>query len=124
MPTAKLGEVELYYEETGTGTPLVWSHEFGGDYRSWEPQVRYFSRRYRVVTYNHRGYPPSSVPKGAATTPRTSSWGISTGCSSTSASAPCISAAAPWAPTWRATSPSPTPRCCAASSWWAPGRDR
>jgi pimeloyl-ACP methyl ester carboxylesterase len=66
MPTAKLGEVELYYEETGTGTPLVWSHEFGGDFRSWEPQVRYFSRRYRVITYNHRGYPPSGVPKGAA----------------------------------------------------------
>jgi pimeloyl-ACP methyl ester carboxylesterase len=66
MPTAKLGDVELYYEITGKGTPLVWSHEFGGDYRSWEPQVRYFARRYQVVTYNHRGYPPSSVPKGAA----------------------------------------------------------
>ena len=66
MATAKLGDVELYYEITGEGTPLVWSHEFGGDHRSWEPQVRYFSRRYQVVTYNHRGYPPSSVPKGAA----------------------------------------------------------
>ena len=65
MPTAKLGDVELYYEITGEGTPLVWSHEFGGDHRSWEPQVRYFSRRYQVMTYNHRGYPPSSVPKGA-----------------------------------------------------------
>src|SRR5262249_2631188 len=39
---------------------------FGGDYRSWEDQVRYFSRRYRVVAYNHRGYPPSSVPKAAS----------------------------------------------------------
>ena len=67
MPIAKIDDsVELYYEETGSGFPLVWSHEFGGDYRSWEPQVRYFSRRYRVITYNHRGYPPSSVPKGAA----------------------------------------------------------
>ena len=66
MPTAKLGDVELFYEITGEGIPLVWSHEFGGDHRSWEPQVRYFSRRYQVVTYNHRGYPPSSVPKGAA----------------------------------------------------------
>ena len=65
MPIAKLGDVELYYEETGAGFPLVWSHEFGGDHRSWEPQVRYFSRGYRVITYNHRGYPPSSVPKEA-----------------------------------------------------------
>jgi len=66
MPIAQLADAELYYEETGQGLPLVWSHEFGGDSRSWEPQVRYFSRRYRVVTYNHRGYPPSSVPKQAS----------------------------------------------------------
>jgi pimeloyl-ACP methyl ester carboxylesterase len=62
---AGVNGVDLHWEETGRGAPLVWSHEFGGDFRSWEPQVRYFSRRYRVVTYNHRGYPPSSVPKAA-----------------------------------------------------------
>jgi pimeloyl-ACP methyl ester carboxylesterase len=66
MPTASVNGVEICYEETGQGYPLVWSHEFGGDYRSWEPQVRHFARRYRVITYNHRGYPPSSVPKAAA----------------------------------------------------------
>jgi len=66
MPIAHLDGIDLYYEDTGAGTPLVWSHEFGGDYRSWEPQVRHFARRYRVITYNHRGYPPSAVPKGAA----------------------------------------------------------
>jgi pimeloyl-ACP methyl ester carboxylesterase len=65
MPTARVNGVELYWEETGQGVPLVWVHEYGGDMRSWEPQVRYFSRRYRVVTYNHRGYPPSSVPQAA-----------------------------------------------------------
>lgn len=65
MPIARVNGVDLYHEITGDGTPFVWSHEFGGDYRSWEPQVRYFSRRHRVVTYNHRGYPPSSVPKAA-----------------------------------------------------------
>jgi pimeloyl-ACP methyl ester carboxylesterase len=67
MPTAKItsttGLIELYYEETGHGFPLIWCHEYGGDFRSWEPQVRYFSRRYRVVTWNYRGYPPSEVPK-------------------------------------------------------------
>lgn len=54
--------VRLYYEETGTGTPVVFVHEFAGDYRSWEPQVRYFARRYRCITYNARGWPPSEVP--------------------------------------------------------------
>src|SRR6266436_1696860 len=67
MPTARLasptGLIDLYYEDTGQGFPLVWCHEYGGDYRSWEQQVRYFSRRYRVVTWNYRGYPPSEVPK-------------------------------------------------------------
>ncbi len=70
MPTARVNGVDLYYEETGQGFPLVWSHEFGGDHRSWEQQVRYFGRRYRVVTYNHRGYPPSEVPKDANAYPR------------------------------------------------------
>ena len=62
MPKAPIGGIELYYEEAGTGYPLIFCHEFAGDLRSWEPQVRYFSRRYRVITYNARGYPPSDVP--------------------------------------------------------------
>ena len=70
MPTARIasttGPIDLYYEETGEGFPLIWCHVYGGDCRSWEPQVRYFSRRYRVVTWNYRGYPPSEVPKDPA----------------------------------------------------------
>lgn len=54
--------VKLHCEETGEGTPVVFVHEFAGDLRSWEPQVRHFSRRYRCITYNARGYPPSDVP--------------------------------------------------------------
>jgi pimeloyl-ACP methyl ester carboxylesterase len=56
------GGVRLHFEETGIGTPVLFIHEFAGDHRSWEPQVRDFSRRYRCVTYNARGYPPSDVP--------------------------------------------------------------
>src|SRR5277367_3348258 len=55
--------VKLYYEETGSGQPIVFVHEFAGDSRSYEPQVRYFSRRYRCIVYNARGYPPSDVPE-------------------------------------------------------------
>ena len=53
----------LYYEEAGQGTPVVFVHEFLGDCRSWGAQVRHFSRRYRCVAYNARGYPPSDVPQ-------------------------------------------------------------
>lgn len=63
MNTARTDDgFDLCYESTGAGTPLVFVHEFAGDMKSWEPQVRHFSRRYRVVTFNARGYPPSSVP--------------------------------------------------------------
>ena len=54
--------VEIAYAEAGAGFPLVWCHEFGGSMESWDPQVHYFARRYRVITYNARGYPPSGVP--------------------------------------------------------------
>ena len=54
--------VRLHADTTGTGAPLLFIHEFAGDHRSWEPQVRYFGRGYRCVTYAARGYPPSDVP--------------------------------------------------------------
>jgi len=52
----------LYYEEAGAGTPVVFVHEFAGDYRTWEPQLRHFARAHRCVTFSARGYPPSDVP--------------------------------------------------------------
>jgi len=54
--------VQLYYESTGEGIPVLFVHEYSGDHRSWEPQVRYFSRRYRCITFDARGYPSSDVP--------------------------------------------------------------
>lgn len=55
--------VRLFYEEAGSGTPILFLHEFAGDHRSWEPQVRFFSRTNRCIVYNARGYPPSDVPQ-------------------------------------------------------------
>ena len=54
--------VRLYYEETGSGRTIIFVHEFAGDMRSWEPQMRHFGRSYRCISYNARGYPPSDVP--------------------------------------------------------------
>ena len=67
MPKIKTPDgVNLYYEEAGAGTPVVFVHEFAGDYRTWEPQMRRFSRDYRCVTFSQRGYPPSDIPDDAA----------------------------------------------------------
>ena len=63
MPTLTTDDgVRLAYEDTGSGAPVVFVHEFAGDLRSWEPQVRHLSRRYRCITWNARGFPPSDVP--------------------------------------------------------------
>jgi pimeloyl-ACP methyl ester carboxylesterase len=67
MPTLTTDDgVQLHYEEAGAGTPIVFVHEFAGDWRSWEPQLRYFARRYRCISYSARGYLPSAVPAGSA----------------------------------------------------------
>lgn len=66
MPLATINGVELYFEEHGQGEPLILTHEYAGDYRSWSPQVRALARRYRVITYSNRGYHPSAVPSDPA----------------------------------------------------------
>jgi pimeloyl-ACP methyl ester carboxylesterase len=63
MPYVQSDGARLYYEEAGTGTPIVFVHEFSGDLWSWEKQIQHFSRRYRCIAFNARGYPPSEVPK-------------------------------------------------------------
>jgi proline iminopeptidase len=63
MPYATTKDnVKLYYEEAGSGTPILFSHEFAGDHRNWEPQMRFFARRHRCITYSCRGYKPSDIP--------------------------------------------------------------
>jgi pimeloyl-ACP methyl ester carboxylesterase len=66
MPSARVNGVEIAFSEAGEGFPLVWCHEFAGSMESWAAQVHYFSRYYRVITYNARGYPPSEVPEDPA----------------------------------------------------------
>lgn len=62
MPYVQSDGARLYYESAGTGTPIVFVHEFSGDLWSWEKQIQHFSRRYRCIAFNARGYPPSDVP--------------------------------------------------------------
>lgn len=66
MPHTEVDGTRLYYEVTGEGPPVIFAHEFGGDLRSWELQVRYLSRFFTCITFNARGYPPSDVPEDPA----------------------------------------------------------
>lgn len=66
--------VELHCEVTGAGHPLLLVHEYGGDCRSWRPQVDCFSERYRCIAYNARGYPPSDVPPDVSAYSQDRAW--------------------------------------------------
>src|SRR5260221_14585970 len=64
MPYATTDDgVHLYFEETGSGRPLILVHEFAGDLRSYEQQMRHFGKRYRAIAFNARGFPLSDVPE-------------------------------------------------------------
>jgi pimeloyl-ACP methyl ester carboxylesterase len=64
MPYAVTDDgVRLYFEETGSGNPVIFVHEFAGDFRSFELQLRQFGKRYRAIAFNARGFPPSDVPE-------------------------------------------------------------
>lgn len=62
MSEANINGVRLHYEVQGDGFPLIFCHEFAGSGRSWKLQTEFFRSKYRVITYNARGYPPSEVP--------------------------------------------------------------
>ena len=67
MPYATTSDnVRLYYEEAGSGTPILFVHEFASDHRGWEPQMRYFARSHRCIVYSARGYAPSDIPNDPA----------------------------------------------------------
>ena len=63
MPYIMSDGVKLYFEENGSGYPIIFLHEFESDCRAWERQIRHFARGYRCITCNARGYPPSDVPE-------------------------------------------------------------
>ena len=63
MPQAKAADgTSLYYESQGSGPPIIFVHELAGTCHSFDLQVAALKDRYRCVTFNARGYPPSDVP--------------------------------------------------------------
>jgi pimeloyl-ACP methyl ester carboxylesterase len=69
MPHLSLGTVDLYYEITGQGQPLVFIHGLGSSTRDWDDQVAEVSRTYQVITFDLRGHGKSGKPAGPYTLP-------------------------------------------------------
>jgi len=64
MPFASRGQSQLYYEVSGAGRTLVLCHGVGGNHASWYLQVAALAARFRIVTWDHRGFGLSSDVEG------------------------------------------------------------
>jgi pimeloyl-ACP methyl ester carboxylesterase len=63
MPTYTINGIDLHYEVTGQGDPIVFIHGLGSSTRDWQSQVEFFSKTHQVVTVDLRGHGQSSKPK-------------------------------------------------------------
>jgi len=70
MPVLKIQDLNVYYESTGEGSPLLFIHGLGSSTRDWENQVPYFSRHYKVIAYDVRGHGKSDKPAGPYSIPQ------------------------------------------------------
>ena len=68
MPKTQIGDVELYYEEHGDGTPVILLHGLAGDCSAWNPQIKVLKKDYRVIPLDNRGAGRSSAPDYPYTT--------------------------------------------------------
>jgi 3-oxoadipate enol-lactonase len=65
MPLVNINGIDLYYEVHGEGPALVLAHGGGGSHLSWWQQVPEFSKRYKVITFDHRSFGNSpDAPNG------------------------------------------------------------
>ncbi|MBI3769824.1 MAG: alpha/beta fold hydrolase [Deltaproteobacteria bacterium] len=67
MSTATVGSVELYYEEHGSGDPLLLIMGLAADSQAWLFQVPEFAQRYRTISFDNRGIGRSAKPAGPYT---------------------------------------------------------
>jgi 3-oxoadipate enol-lactonase len=65
MPKARINGIELYYEIHGEGAAVVLAHGGGGNHLSWWQQIPVFSKHFRCLTFDHRGFGSSrDLPDG------------------------------------------------------------
>jgi len=64
MPKKKVKDIDMYYEMTGEGDPILFIHGLGSSTRDWEEQVPVFSQKYKIITIDLRGHGQTDKPKG------------------------------------------------------------
>jgi aminoacrylate hydrolase len=64
MPRIDIGKITLNYREAGQGEPLLFIPGLAGVHAAWDYQIAHFSKRYRCITFDHRGAGDSDKPEG------------------------------------------------------------
>jgi len=62
MPKLHTRDIDIYYEITGEGEPLLLIHGLGSGMQTWQMQVPVLSKYYKVVTFDLRGHGRSDKP--------------------------------------------------------------
>src|SRR2546422_950507 len=70
MPYATINGFRMYYDEFGSGPPVVFVHGHTFDRRIWDEQVGPLSRRYYVLRPDLRGHGRSESPESGHTVPQ------------------------------------------------------
>src|SRR5215212_1479949 len=68
MPSTQVNGIDLYYEETGSGPPLLLIAGLGGNTLGWAMLLPALAEHFRVIAFDNRGAGRSSAPAGPYTT--------------------------------------------------------
>jgi pimeloyl-ACP methyl ester carboxylesterase len=66
MPYIDRDDVRIWYEDNGSGPPVLLSHGYSATSRMWAGQVEAFAPKYRVLTWDMRGHGESGSPDDPA----------------------------------------------------------
>lgn len=69
MPKIQSNNINLHYEVSGEGQPLLFIHGLGSSTHDWDLQVKEFSKSYQVITFDLRGHGQSDKPAGPYSLP-------------------------------------------------------
>lgn len=64
MPKHCRGNTSLFYNITGNGPPIIFTHGASWDHKQWVKQVDFFKNSHKVITWDVRGHGSSSLPEG------------------------------------------------------------
>ena len=70
MPTIKINDIEMYYQQQGKGEDLVLIAGASADHTAWDPIYDELTKHYRVLRFDNRGVGQTDAPSGPYSIPQ------------------------------------------------------